>query len=145
MTWVIDTCVLAVATPTNEQALDAIHFLNEVLRSHCIAVDEQGEIEREYQPYMRWGSIASWWWQKMVGQAGKIWRFDGRLTQHHRQHLLGRLNFDPSDAKFIAVASRTSNRLLVSEDSDYNADVKDYLEKEMDVAVLSLGDALARA
>ena len=77
--------------------------------------------------------------------AGKVVRRDGRLPNRHRRHLTDRLKFDRDDLPFVAVASRGSSKLLATEDSDYDSQVRDYLSSALGVSVLNTAAALERA
>ncbi|MCH7801670.1 MAG: hypothetical protein IIC24_09050 [Chloroflexi bacterium] len=46
---------------------------------------------------------------------------------------------------FVAVASKGSSKLLVSEDSDYDEPVTEYLTDELGVTTYQIEDALVRA
>ena len=70
---------------------------------------------------------------------------DGHLPNQHRNHLLSELRFDDDDLSFVAVASRGVSKLLVTEDSDYSKQVRDYLTEELGVDVLDTADAFALA
>ena len=52
------------------------------------------------------------------------------------------MKFDRSDLPFVAVASQSKDKLLVSEDSDYTQQVCDYLQQHLRVKILSLPHAL---
>lgn len=71
---------------------------------------------------------------------GRIEWHHGHLGNRHYDALVDTLRFDRSDVKFVAVASRTADHLLVTEDSDYTAPVKDYLISHLSVNVLSLSE-----
>jgi predicted nucleic acid-binding protein len=55
------------------------------------------------------------------------------------------MKFDRSDLPFVAVASKSKDKLLVSEDSDYTQKVCNYLQQQLQVKVLSLSQALGIA
>jgi predicted nucleic acid-binding protein len=55
------------------------------------------------------------------------------------------MKFDRSDLPFVAVAFKSKDKLLVSEDSDYTQKVCDYLQQQLQVKVLSLSQALGIA
>ena len=143
--WIIDTTILVHACrPTEESHLDAQEFVQVVRRLHTIALDSQGHIEREYERNLWDESSFQIWWYAMW-RKNKVVRRDGRLPNRHRRHLTDRLKFDRDDLPFVAVASRGSSKLLATEDSDYDSQVRDYLSSELGVSVLNTAAALERA
>lgn len=70
---------------------------------------------------------------------------DGHLAAKYQDALLAKLHFDPADLVFVGVSSHTTDRILVSEESDYSERIRTYLLEELGVTVLSITDALARA
>ena len=143
--WVIDTGVLVRAFAHSQDFdLAALSFAISVLRRHRVALDFQGRVEGEYFRNLR-NSVQFWeWWRAML-DGNKITRRDGRLSNRHRRHLVNNLRFHDDDLPFVAVASRGSSKLLATEDSDYTAQVREYLYAALGVAVLSAADALERA
>ena len=101
-------------------------------------------MEREYERNL-WDepSFQIWWYAMWM--KNKVARRDGRLPNRHRRHLTDRLKFDRDDLPFVAVASRGSSKLLATEDSDYDTQVRDYLSSALGVSVLNTAAALERA
>jgi hypothetical protein len=80
-------------------------------------LDYEGAILTEYQRYMPRASFAAAWWSYVSKRKGIVY-YSGRLTEAQKRTLRGcRLHDD--DWKFVGVATKTSDRLLVSEDSDF--------------------------
>ncbi len=137
--WTIDTWVLY---RVNEGDFDALAFIAVVLVKHCVVFDHEGHIEDEYRrcfqrtrnPYL------VQWFNRLVRGGGRTVHYSGKLSRRHEQALL-RMNFDRSDFPFVAVASRSKDKLLVSEDSDYTDIVCDYLSRELQVQVLKVNQA----
>lgn len=145
--WVLDTWLLETAQDPSlgKLSVDSLSALFEILRSHRIALDHGGEIRREYAKHIRTGLHVEEWWKLMVSRAGKIvWRA-GNVPAEHRQMLLRTLRFDPSDIVFVGVAFEGPDKLLVSQDSDYTGQVREYVQIQMGVAVLDVDAALGRA
>lgn len=143
--WVIDTGTLIRAFSVSEDFdLDAMEFALSVLRRHRVALDFQGNIEGEYLRNLR-GSRQFWAWWSTLWENNKVVHRDGRLPNRYRRHLTDRLKFDRDDLPFVAVASRGDFKLLATEDSDYDAHVRDYLSSALGVAVLNTAAALERA
>ena len=141
----IDTGVLIRAhNPTTETDLDAQAFIQNVRLSHHIALDFQGNITAEYQRnLMRYIPFRLWW--EAMWKLGKIVRRDGTLDNRPRRHLVENLLFDADDLPFVAVASKGSSKFLVSADSDYNPEVREYIDSELGVMTYDISDALQRS
>ena len=145
--WVIDTNVFASACDADSDAyLDALGFLDRIRTGHRIALDyeHQNRIMSEYQRTVGGQKYFQRWWREMQRKR-KVVQRDGVLPRRHRRHLVNNLRFHDDDLPFVAVASRGDSKLLATEDSDYNAQVREYLSSALGVAVLSAADALARA
>jgi hypothetical protein len=144
--WTIDTWVLyQIDDPDN---LHAENFLMQVLnKKNLVVLDREGNIEKQYRecifspkvsrPFLRK-------WFKNIQKKNLIYYFEGRLTNKHEQDLLN-LKFDRSDIPFVAVCYQTTSKDLVTEDSDfYTVQVKTYLNKEMQIQVLTIQQAVAK-
>jgi hypothetical protein len=83
------------------------------------------------------------WLKRLHDRKAIIFR-SGKLPPIHQGALL-RMKFDRSDLPFVAVAFRSKDKLLVSEDSDYTQHVCGYLQQQLQVKVLSLSQALKLA
>jgi len=145
--WVIDTNVFASACDADSDTyLDALGFLDRVRTNHRIALDyaHQNRIMSEYQRRVGNQKHFQRWWREMERKRKIAYR-DGDLSNRHRRHLTDRLKFDRDDLPFVAVASRGSSKLLATEDSDYGAQVRDYLSSALGVSVLNTAAALERA
>lgn len=142
--FVVDTWVLATCHESqSEDSLDAIALLYALLRSHRLVLDSEGDIEKEYKPYI-WmkgnGGIVSVWWRKMMRRGGKFYYLSNTVPSNHKSHLRDKLGFDSSDLKFVGVASRTHLGYLVAEESDYSQPVCDYVATGLGVTVLGLAE-----
>ncbi len=147
--WTIDTC-LFYAVGKNET--DAITLLMNILHNNDrISVDIQRNIEREYRTCLEvmerekrtypGCELSKILFGKFVSRSFKI--YDGSLTRRQKREL-DRLVFDPDDRKFVAVCFRSKNKTLVTEDSDYNENIKQFLEGNMSITVLCVKDACDR-
>ncbi len=136
--WTIDTCVLCEAAKIN---WDAVEFLNKILREkHFVAFDNERHIETEYKHCLEkskggrekgYEALQKWLVYIIRGQA---MYYSGHLS-HAQKVKLASLKFDSSDWPFVAVCSNTSTKSLVSEDSDYTEEVRDYLKEQMNIHV----------
>ena len=142
--WVVDTWVIATCNDaSSNKCLDCICFLVMILENGTICLDIESKIKEEYGKHIRPRTFVDRWWARMVRERGQICFFSNSLHEKHRRHLLHKLHFDQSDIKFVGVASKTKDRLLVSGDSDYNGDICDYLSQELGIQVLCPGEAKA--
>ena len=138
MDWTVDTCVLYEVVEANPKAT---YFLMRImLKQHHVAFDHEGHIRREYETCVRGreNCLVGKWYAQVVSKLAIY--FSGRLPNRHRK-ALENLRFDRDDWPFVAVCSRTESRKLVSEDSDYTEQVRDYVANEMGVTVLSIAEA----
>jgi hypothetical protein len=144
--WVLDTWVLVKSDePMDDRAADAVSLLNEIWRQHQVAIDHEGLIEEEYQDNIAPRGHAAKWWIRMVSFAGKICRRSGKLDRRHSSRLLDALRFHDDDLPFVAVAATGPDHLLVAEESDYRAEVREYLTDKLRIKVLTVSEALELA
>jgi hypothetical protein len=134
--WTVDTCVLYKVHEKTD--VDALHFLLSVLDKHCVAFDKEGHIWKEYEKCLEKtrDRVLSEWFKRIVRDKRLVWH-SGKLAARYKQALL-KMKFDPSDLPFVGVASRSKDKLLVSEDSDYTREVCGYLQETLSVRVLSV-------
>jgi predicted nucleic acid-binding protein len=140
--WTIDTWVLY---KVDEGDFDALDFLLAVLRHHRVVFDYERHIEQEYQRCLKRtrNRYLEEWFKRLIARQARVF-YSGGLPSRHKQALL-RMKFDRSDLPFVAVAFRSKDKLLVSEDSDYTQHVCGYLQQQLRVKVLSLSQALKLA
>ncbi len=136
--WTVDTWVLYEAGSFNYEALELLFLVG---RMHKVAFDYEGHIAREYNRCLQRcrNPLLGKWLENLKRRKAMVF-YSGKLIHRHEQALL-RLKFDRSDFPFVAVASRSKDKLLVSEDSDYTDIVCDYLSRELQVQVLKVNQA----
>jgi predicted nucleic acid-binding protein len=147
--WVIDTNILYKASDFD---LLAQHFLTTVATGtrveHKVAVDFEGNIQREYERcFNRTKAINQFpqkWW-KRIKDSSKLTFHSGKLPKKHKDGLLQRLGFDNDDLPFVGVASKTKGKLLVAEESGYTPQVREYLKNDLRVQVMSIEEADSHA
>jgi hypothetical protein len=144
--FVLDTCSIKIAeNPCNPRSLETLALLHEIKSHHKIALDHGRSILKEYFRNLNGNSHAGQWVRITVARADKtMWRA-GKVPQRHSQVLLAELKFDPSDIVFVGVAYETADRIIVTEDSDYSTEVRNYLSCEMGISVVSVSEALELA
>ena len=129
MDWVIDTDVLVRA---ENLANGHDHWLN-VFRllssmdslNHLLAMDHSHKVMGEYRRNLS----PNGWVGKLLAKfakRGKVRYLSGELPNRIYAGLRS-LGFDEDDDVFVAVATRTTNKLLVAEESDYSQPVVDFL------------------
>lgn len=144
--WVLDTWVLKTAISMEHgKQWDSLSLLLEIEKKHKIALDQKGEIEKEYRRYYTTDLLLKKWWKLMITRTGKISHKTGHIPQRTRKRLINDLAFHHDDVKFVDVAYQTDDKFLVSEDSDYTDTIKNYLKDELGISCLQVAEALAKA
>lgn len=142
--WVVDTWVIEKCNDfSDDECLYCIKFLVTILDEDVLCLDVECDIEKEYYRYIKSGTFLSRWWYRMVREKGQVYFFSNKLSSKHERYLVDRLGFDRSDIKFVGVASKTKDNLLVSGDSDYNEKICDYLCNELAITVMCPAKALS--
>ena len=144
--WTVDTYVLYEAANLNFKAIKFLIFIND--EEDIIVLDHDKYIDTEYTNCIKktkakyaWGrTFVTKWFINIVNKSTVI-RYCGDLDINHKK-ALKELHFHNDDWPFVAVCSCTTNKNLVSEESDYDNDVKKYLLEKMEVHVLSIQDSL---
>ena len=146
MDWVIDTDVLARADDGDEHhdhCFNVLQLLGTIRMSgHVIVVDYEGKIDREYRRNLDPAGMVNRLLIRL-GKDNQIRYVSGQLNNRIERGLR-HLRFDSDDDVFVAVATRTSTRRLVAEESDYSDPVVDYLLSE-GVRVINCEVGLAEA
>jgi hypothetical protein len=141
MDWTVDTCILYKAARAEGEA--AYFLLRIAHQKHCVAFDHEGYIERQYRRCLSAtkNPLLTQWFQAVVSSL--VARHSGQLHNKH-QRALEKLKFKQDDWPFVGVCSRTENKNLVSEDSDYTSEVTQYLAEQIGISVLAVEEAVAR-
>jgi hypothetical protein len=143
--WVIDTYVLYKADEPkdDEHYLPAIGLLRAIEKGHRLVLDSDGHIRKQYEDCIRQtrSPFLQSWYKQMFSRAGAIVSCSGKLPARRHTHLVDKLKFDTSDVPFVAVAVLSADHLVVSEDSDYTDEVKQYLAEKLSVQVLGIREA----
>ena len=143
MDWVVDTWVIAkTLEPHSPEYMDSMTLLTSIASDHSIALDVEGKIYEEYDPYMPFDSFARQWWIKIAG-FGKVTFFPSKLPASVERRLLDSLAFHNDDIKFVGVAHRTVSRRLVSNDSDYKPSVVECLKADLGITYHDVASACA--
>ena len=137
--WTIDTWVLYEVAKVN---LCASSFINTVLRKqHYIVLDHEKEIQGEYERCFNLvnnqASRALRKWFRSILKRNRSNCLDRRCKRRLRA-----LVFDQDDWPFIGVCVKSANKNLVAEESDYTPEVREYLNDDLKINVLSIEEAL---
>lgn len=141
--WVVDTWVLEKCNDTDHSdCIDCIDFLTYLLRKGKLCLDSEEEIETEYSGHIKPRTFLFQWWSKIIGEAGHTSRWSNKLPSKHQNKLLNKLSFHDDDIKFVGVASRSTDKIVVTGDSDYTNTVRTYLKNELGITVTNPTSAL---
>lgn len=143
--WTVDACVLYDCVYKN---YDAIYFLHGIIiNNDKVALDQEKHIETEYQvcikkirsenKFIR--DFISKWFTTIVSRC--FIKYCGNLDIKHKK-ALKEIKFHNKDLPFVAVCKQTKDKNLVSKDSHYSSEVKEYLLEKMGINVLSIQDSL---
>lgn len=144
--WTIDTCILYRAADVEG---NVIELMNIILRlRHYIALDHERHIENEYIRCIKriesqkkpGAKFVKEWFQHCISKLSI--KFSGTLSSKYKRKMM-ELKFDNDDWPFIAVCSQTQCKILVSEESDYNELVKEYLQNEFGIQVIPVIESLS--
>jgi predicted nucleic acid-binding protein len=102
--------------PSNPTQATQIWLAAQVLsmictRCHSVVLDEENEIYKEYDPYLRSEDILQKWFISMSNTPGKF-------ISRPRKRLELDVNLDPDDLKFLEVATNSPHRTIITGDSD---------------------------
>jgi len=142
----VDTYVLYQAAHLNFNAIKFLLLIDD--EKDIIVLDHDKHIDTEYTNCIKktkskyaWGrTFVSKWFINIVNKSAFI-RYCGDLNNKHEK-VFKELKFHNDDWPFVAVCLCTKDKNLVSEESDYNDEVKEYLQEKMEVRVLSIQDSL---
>lgn len=144
MDFTIDTWILYKAGEGGP--LPIILLMKILEKRYYVNFDNEKEIEREYKSCIislnSRKQVGRELIQKWIGNViSKNARFASGILPNNHERALRNKQFDNSDFKFVAVCYRGHSKILVAEESDYNTDVKNYLEHEMGIFVRSVQEA----
>lgn len=139
--WTIDAWVIYVASDsTQELYLKAVEFLNAVAIEGRICVDHGGKILDEYEAcFAGFPTGFPVKWFDRMQRSGRIDFLAENLSEKVKRRLK-RLHFHDDDLVYVAVASRSVDKVLVTGDSDYTAEVRTCLRDHAGVKVVDLED-----
>lgn len=87
--WVVDTWVLATCNDTDcGGCVDCADFLTDLLKKGKLCLDHEGDIYKEYDPYIKPRTHVFWWWHKMIGQVGHLSYQSNKLAEKHERRLV---------------------------------------------------------
>ncbi|MBU7047783.1 MAG: PIN domain-containing protein [Theionarchaea archaeon] len=130
--YVIDTCILVEANKDMKRAFQTMRLLMAVLERHRMCLDTGREILKEYEKNGIYEGFSGIWFKNMQREA-KIDYVKKKIEKRQKKELI-KLKFDKNDIKFVATANTCGNR-IISDDSDYNDKVIQYLKERMGITV----------
>jgi hypothetical protein len=133
--WVVDTCVIESSNNSYcTEYIDCVSLLMRIKDSDGICLDAYGEIENEYEPYLR-TPLTQKWWQIMRFTQGKVYTCSHHLYNRHVKKL-DEMKFHDDDLKFVGTAFNSPDRKIITHDSDYRPEIVDYLSKNCNIDVI---------
>lgn len=130
--YVVDTCILVNANQDMGEAFPIVKLLITLLNGHEICLDSEGEILKEYENNGLYEGFSGEWYKNMQRSA-RITYVKKTIGRKPKNELL-RMRFDPDDIKFVATAHVCGKR-IISNDTDYNEEIINYLLEKMEIRV----------
>ena len=138
----VDTNVLVAAI--EEADPDALEFVHSYMRRNVIVLDHERDIDQEYRGQFRNNGHSQkcfWkWWKVVSNKADRYVRYTSKPCAEDKEEF-ERVRFDGNDWKFAAVCVRSADKVLVSEDTDYDC-VRDYLAEKRQVTIKRVNEIL---
>jgi len=139
----VDTNVVVYAIEQGDP--DACEFLHGHMRRNRIVLDLEEHIHQEYQRQFKNKGQSErrfWkWWIDVSSKADRCVRYTSKPYADDKEKFV-RVGFSPKDWKFAAVCSRSADKILVSEDTDFNC-VREYLENKRGVSIKKVDQILS--
>lgn len=126
----VDTCIFV-----NCNEFDNDELLLKLRKNHTLVIDLGREILRQYQRNgldKNTGALGSKTLAYML-KNNKVVFYSDKPTSKTKACLNGLRGFHNDDHIFVIVAEHSSDKHLVSEDSDYSPQVKDQLLKKLGI------------
>jgi hypothetical protein len=149
--WVVDTCILDSCVPEKEEKgkgidLDCVAFLVHHMDSQdSVILDNEGEILKQYKRkiklYEPFNIVAAWFTH--LTNKGLLYSVSGHLKEDYVESLR-KMKFHDDDLVFVAVASNSISKKIVSTDSDFGCspdpsknrdDIRAFIREELSVLV----------
>jgi len=138
----VDTHVVVYAIEQGDP--DACEFLHGHMRRNKIVLDHEACIHQEYQRQFKDKGQSERrfqkWWVDVSSKAERYVRYTSKPYGDDKEEFV-RVGFSPKDWKFAAVCSRSADKILVSEDTDFDC-VREYLEKKRGVSIKKVDQIL---
>lgn len=140
--WVLDANILYSAAGEDSHA---VLLLLSIKVHDRLGLDEEWAIDKEYGPALEHPIVGDWFWS--MYNEGRCKRYASDLPTDCEKEFR-KQKFHNDDWKYVGVAMRTEDRLVVTEDlgeHDFCPTICDYLKKTFDMRVLCLEEACKRA
>lgn len=135
-TFIIDTNILEIAQDYGNESFHSAVRLIFTLYDKCNKIAYNDKIMEEYRDHIHNPFIRKWFTDNQ--RMGKFkYIFCSSIDKHVRK----KLRIDPDDIKFIEVAKSCPDKIIITEDSDFNDEVKSVLDG-MNIEVWCIREAL---
>ncbi len=141
--WVLDANIVYKAAKENSEA---VILLLEIELHDGLGLDHEQAIDKEYGPALEQHPTVGGWFWRMVTE-GRAKRFDSEIPTECEK-CFHKMKFHNDDWKYVGVAMRTEDHLIVTEDlgeHDFCQKICDYLKMTYDTHVLCLAEACEKA
>ena len=134
--WTLDTCVLYQAADNDMNAIFLMLKIKE--DNDKVILDLEKEIIKQYRNCLdrtrdkKGHDLLRKWFVILESKLAKY--VSSTLEDNHRKQLI-ELGFHRKDFPFVGACSKSSCKRIITNDSDYNDDVKEYLNSRMGIKV----------
>jgi hypothetical protein len=143
----VDTTVIGRAFYQDFDGMNAVEILNQIRRSHRIVLDYKLEIYDEYRGRIQsakadrlpTGMVERW--LKHAKDSARVLFCE--LTAQEVRDLRSR-GFDRNDEKFVAACKYSDDKNLIATDSDYSAEIKEFLDTNFQIRVYHVDECISR-
>ncbi len=139
----IDTNILKKANENDWNCIDVLSCLRRNLNSQLV-LDHEGGIKEEYKKHIIWGTPSYVWFHEYMNYK-KCAFYSGKRTKRLETDL-DKINFHKNDRKFIGVAIRSKDKIIISEDtrSFLKDEFKDEIALKYDLGIYNAEDFLKK-
>lgn len=128
--WVVHTSVFRAVQVSD---FDAQGFLHELLNHHKLALDEDGQIRQQYDPWLIGNTFVAQWFRRMIASDVVIYPLQS-LENEVQVHLAG-LGFLSDEYPFVSTARQTLDQLLAGR--GFSPYVQEYLRERVGIHVVA--------
>jgi predicted nucleic acid-binding protein len=137
-TFIVDTNILVIAQDLNHENFHSAVRLIFTLYDKCNKIGYNDKIMEEYRKHIHAPFIQKWFTDNF-----RMNKFKYIHCSNIEKPLLKKLKIDPDDIKFIEVAKSCPDKIIITEDSDFNVDVKSVL-RDINIEIWNIREALEK-